>query len=102
MEWFCIAGLCFSLALLSHLMEWDRSHHKNDYVSRFRCSGLWFRLYSKFVSEKSNSPEPIAATTSAGGVTTVNTTILLAQPSVQQAIQTLSAKAAGTQTNQPS
>jgi len=53
------------------------------------------------VSEKTaaNSPEPIATTTSAGGVTTVNTTILLAQPSVQQAIQILSAKAAGAQTN---
>ena len=83
---------------------------KNDYEKirgpdstfpRFRCSGSWFRLYSRLVSEKTaaNSPEPIATTTSAGGVTTVNTTILLAQPSVQQAIQILSAKAAGAQTN---
>lgn len=80
--------------------DYDKIRGPDSTFPGFRCSGSWFRLYSKLVSADkttADSPKPIATTTSAGGVTTVNTATLLAQPSVKQAIETLSAKAAGSE-----
>ena len=75
--------------------DYEKIRGTDSTFPRFRCSGSWFRLYSKRVSKTATNPAPIVTTTSAGGVTTVNTKVLLAQPSVKQAIEILSAKAAG-------
>jgi hypothetical protein len=64
-------------------------------VRILRC-GFRFKRYAGGVStpKPASTTGPITVTTS-GGVTTVNTDVLLSQPSVKKALQTLGEKAAG-------
>ena len=62
-----------------------------------RCV-VCYKSYSRSVSAAAPKPEPSTepiATTTRGGVTEVDTDVLLSQPSVQRAIRVLSEKADG-------